>query len=215
MEPITPGERFVSHLNDKRYPKLFRPLLRGDFEQFTERIDLIDSNDVFKILTNEWKNGNTLLHITAQLGNAHAVKKMIACIPSGNHLEALIIRNSKGLSLFHIVAEKGDVHTARALIDGVSDRCVVFELLKQKTVSEGYTALHLASANGHFDFIKYILASQCLAIKQVNELLPIPDKNERHPVNLAANSRVTETFEAWKNAFAGKILMLQQLTMIF
>jgi len=113
MELITPRERFISHLNDQRYPKPIRALLRGDFEQFIERIDLIDSNAVFKTLTSEWKNGNTLLHITVRLGNAHAVEKMIARIPPGNHLEALplirtyciVRRNSKNkmAKLLHFV----------------------------------------------------------------------------------------------------------------
>jgi len=215
MEPDGWLSRFGAYLNDWRDPNEIKPLLNGDYDEFSRRWDAIPKKNLFAISTKPFtKLGNNPLHILARLGNALAFKKaVVSLLDKEECLEALTKWNSKGFSPLHIAAERGDVYILNAVIDGVSDSWMVFELLKQKTKHEGFTALHLASAaiNGdhaasksdHLDFINCILTSKYLTFQQLDELVHTCDHRQRHPKSLAANQNIKMMFKNWTQTYKG------------
>jgi len=194
-----------SWLNNLKYPDTIRPLNSGEHSKFIEKLDAIPIDRLFAELTKCYQQGNTVLHIVAKAGQSQALNDLVKRLPVKEEcLEALKKRNFKGLSPLHIAVEKGDMYTVQALVDGVPKRSnVAFELLKQKTVSEGYTALHLASANGNFKFIEYILTSKYLTFQQLNELVHTCDDRQQHPRHLATTIEIRDIFENWTQTLKG------------
>jgi len=213
MEPDNHLERFASFLNGKRYAEIIRPLLEGNFKRYEEALSRIPQRDIFEVLTKPTHaQGNKPLHILARLGNSLAFAMTVARLTDRENChKALKKRNSEGLSPLHIAAEKGDVHTVKALIDGVPDRDLMFELLKQTTRKEGLTALQLASKNGHLKLIEYILTSPYFTSQQSNELLhPLNNKNKK-PEDLTTNNEVKRIFEDCERIIRGSYSILAPL----
>ena len=112
------------------------------------------------------KDGQTLLHMAAQLGHLEVYKNLVKMSDDKNP------KDKYGLTPLHLAAEKGDLKMYILIAGMVEDRNP-----KAGLKADFWTPLHCAAKNGHFKMVELI----CSVVVEINP----KDKNEKTPHNIA------------------------------
>jgi ankyrin repeat protein len=111
----------------------------GDIEKLKSLISTINGDVVFA------KEGHTLLHLAAEVGNKTMAEVLLA---AGAEVDAMI---GFGMTPLHVAAEKGNKDVAEALLNSGADA-------NRKTEAKGCTAIYIAAAFNRKDVVELLLS---------------------------------------------------------
>lgn len=132
-------------------------------------------------------SGCTPLLIASQYGQVEVVAYLLK---NGANIQA--VDSSRDTAL-HWAAYKGSIQVCGLL--------AFYDTLTFATQDAyGQTPLHLAALRGHTSVVRYIL--QHLTSKKAKEILFLPDKNERNPLDLAIHKKRPNVAAVLKEAMA-------------